>query len=415
MIKKLRYKFILIALVSVFTTLTLIMGSVNVLNYHKVTQNADNLLQILADNDGKFPIGQRPDEEGAPFDQNESFVGPAPDNYNEETPYESRYFSVTLVGQDVQTTNMEQIQAVDQQQATTYARQVYQQDRISGFISNYRYKIEKDGENTTIYFLDCTRTLDAFYSFLLISVLVSLIGFLIVCFLIVLASRRVTRPVAESYEKQKQFVTDAGHEIKTPLAIIQADLDVLDLEGINNEWLQDIRFQTKRLSSLTQDLIFLSKMEETNTFSMKEFSLSDTVQGIARSFESRARMEDKKYTYEIEPDLTIQGDQQRIEQLISLLLDNAFKYSYTQGEIRLDVKEKGKKKRIQVYNTTESISRKNLPYLFDRFYRIDSSRSRQTGGSGIGLSVAQAIVEAHKGTITATTEDEKSLLMEIVL
>jgi signal transduction histidine kinase len=156
-------------------------------------------------------------------------------------------------------------------------------------------------------------------------------------------------------------------------------------------------------------------MEETNTFSMKEFSLSDTVQGIARSFESRARMEDKKYTYEIEPDLTIQGDQQRIEQLISLLLDNAFKYSYTQGEIRLDVKEKGKKKRIQVYNTTESISRKNLPYLFDRFYRIDSSRSRQTGGSGIGLSVAQAIVEAHKGTITATTEDEKSLLMEIVL
>ena len=219
--------------------------------------------------------------------------------------------------------------------------------------------------------------------------MVSLIGFILVAILIFLLSSRAVKPLVESYEKQKRFITDAGHEIKTPLSTIQADLTVLEMDGLQNEWTDDIKCQTKRLSKLTNDLIYLSKMEETPVDEMLEFPLSDVVSETAASFE---------------------GDQAKIEQLVTILLDNACKYSNPNGKILLSLHRKSKGIQLMVYNTCDSIDKENINHFFDRFYRQDASHNY-----GIGLSIAQAIVQAHKGKIVATTSDEKSLEIDVTL
>ena len=220
----------------------------------------------------------------------------------------------------------------------------------------------------------------------------------------------------ESYEKQKRFITDAGHEIKTPITIIDADAEVLEMDLPGNEWLQDIRFQTKRLASLTNDLIFLSRMDEEHTqLQTIDFPLSDLVSETAQSFQSLAKTQKKEFVTDIEPLLTMNGDEKSLRQLVSILLDNALKYSPENGSITLSLHKAGKMIHLTVTNTVESLAKENLAYLFDRFYRTDQSRNSQTGGYGLGLSIAKAVVTAHKGKITATASDSSSLTLDVLL
>ena len=235
--------------------------------------------------------------------------------------------------------------------------------------------------------------------------------------LVVLLSRMVMKPVQESYEKQKSFITDAGHEIKTPLTIIDADATILEMDcGEDNEWIKDIRAQVARLSSLTKDLIYLSRMEEEKPqVQMIDFPLSDVITETAQSFQSLARVQEKTFTVDVEPMLNLCGDEKAIAQLISILLDNALKYSDEKGTISLRAYAKGRSVCIEVFNTVEKVDTSELGRLFDRFYRADKSRNSQTGGYGIGLSIARAVVEAHRGRITASSADGKSLLITAVL
>lgn len=243
----------------------------------------------------------------------------------------------------------------------------------------------------------------------------SLIGYISFFVVILFFCGKILKPVTESYEKQKRFITDAGHEIKTPLAIIKADADVLEMEYGENEWLDGIQAQIKRLSSLTADLVYLSKMEEAdNTLPMIEFPFSDVVLETAQSFHALAQTQEKQFTFHVPPMLSYNGNEKAIRQLVNILLDNALKYSPEQGYVYLDVQKQHRQIQLTVFNTTEQpIKKENLEHLFDRFYRADASRNSQTGGYGIGLSVAQAIVTAHSGKITASTKDNLSLEISI--
>ena len=247
--------------------------------------------------------------------------------------------------------------------------------------------------------------------------MVSLAGMVAVAVLVVLLSKMVMKPVQESYEKQKSFITDAGHEIKTPLTIIDADATILEMDcGEDNEWIKDIRAQVGRLSALTKDLIYLSRMEEEKPqVQMIDFPLSDVITETAQSFQSLAKVQDKTFTVEVEPMLNLCGDEKAITQLISILLDNALKYSDEKGTISLKAHSKGRSVCIEVYNTAEHVEVSELGKLFDRFYRADKSRNSQTGGYGIGLSIAKAVVEAHKGRISASSADGKSLTITAIL
>ena len=221
--------------------------------------------------------------------------------------------------------------------------------------------------------------------------------------------------MAESYEKQKRFITDAGHEIKTPLTIIGADADLLEMEFGESEWLTDLRRQTNRLTNLTNDLIYLSRMdEEKPRLQMIEFPLSDMMEEITQSFQSLIKSQNKQLTAEISPLISFTGDEKAIRQLLSILLDNAIKYSPEEGTICVKLEKENHAVKLLVSNTTvQPIESGSLKHLFDRFYRLDGSRSSSTGGYGLGLAIAHSIVTAHRGKIWAESPKENFLSIHV--
>jgi len=401
MIRKMQRKFILLSMGSFLLVLIVIISTINIVNFHAVTQEADELLSILSENKGAFPPNPG------------KFGHRLPPGMSPEIPYESRYFSVTFdkeTGALVQA-ETSRIVSVSTSQAIAYGEAVLAQGEKHGFTDRFRYSLRTDEAFTQITFLDCGRQLDAFYNFLFASTGITLIGYLIVFVLIAFFSNRIIRPISESYEKQKRFITDAGHEIKTPLTIIHADADVLAMEVGENEWLEDIQNQAKRLSALTNDLVMLSRMEEgENAMPMEDFSVSDKVTDAAAAFQTLIQSQSKTLFCQIQSGLTLQGNEKAIGQLVSILLDNAVKYSPESSTITLLLEKQNRTIRLSVRNETiEYIPAESIPLLFDRFYRADPSRNSQNGGHGIGLSVAKAIVTAHNGKIQAATDDGHSL------
>lgn len=404
MIKKLQRKFILVSMVAFLIVLTVMIAGINIANYTEVIREADELLEILSRNRGAFPLGP-------------GGRGQLPPHMSPEIPYETRFFSVVLNQETGRLVQVEtsRIISVDRKDAIDYAQQILRDRQSRGFVESYRFFMQDEDMNVRVIFLDCGRKLEAFRGFLFASIAISLLGFFLVFTLIAVFSNRIVRPISESYEKQKQFITDAGHEIKTPVTIINADVDILGMELGENEWLEDIKKQTNRLTELTNDLIYLARMDESdNRLQMVEFPFSDVVAETADSFQALAQTQHKEFVCTIQPMLCLNGNEKSIRQLVGILLDNALKYSPENGKIALKVQKQNSVILLSVYNTTENaVPRESLPKLFERFYRIDPSRNSQTGGYGIGLSVAKAIVTAHNGKIQGTTEDGRSLIITV--
>lgn len=475
MIKKLHRKFILISMLAVTFVLIVIMSAINILNYRSVVTDADRMLTMVAGRSNapggpgttgsgtgigpsgskskpgtKSDSGSGSTSDSSTDSDTDSAANPPsdPDDSTSSTrgfqgnlPFDSRSFSVILDedGNEV-FVDMRDTVSVSESTALTYAKKILKSGKTRGFLNGYRYLVstntqgagnqdsnsqntsaqntssQNTGSQTEIDFVDCQKSLANARSFLMISVLVSLCGLLAVFVLIFFFSRMIMKPVEESYKKQKRFITDAGHELKTPLAIIDADASVLEMDIGENEWITDLKKQTKRMADLTKDLIYLSRMDEGSAkLVMMDFPLSDVVTETAQSFRSRAQLAKKSFEVNVQPMISFFGDEKAIRQLIGILLDNALKYSNEGGNIQVDLSKQNHRIELSVWNTADSIDRESLPRLFDRFYRADSSRNSETGGYGIGLSMAQAIVEAHKGKIQATSSDGKSICLKVTL
>ena len=418
MIRKLRRKLIAACMASLAAVLLVILGGVNWMSYQKVVDDADAVLAVLSANRGVFP------QQGQPLGELPAPQGPETDRehrrlFSPETPYESRFFSVQLDGGgQVLQTDTRQIAAVDEEAAASYAETAAASGDRSGFLDDYRF-LRTDGDDGTvrIIFLDCGRSLSSFRTTLLASIALALVGLLAVLVLLLVLSSRIVRPVAESYEKQKQFITDAGHELKTPMTIISADADLLEMEYGENQWLTDIRRQTQRLTGLTNVLIYLSRMEEEQpALQAIEFPLSDVAEEMVQSFFAPAKNQGKTLEVCIQPMVSCTGDEKAIRQLLSILLDNALKYSPEGGQLTLRVEKQGRGVLLSVSNTTaQPMDRGQLSRLFDRFYRADQSRSSETRGYGLGLSIARSIVLAHKGRIRAESPDGASISVVVTL
>ncbi|MCI7813386.1 MAG: HAMP domain-containing sensor histidine kinase [Lachnospiraceae bacterium] len=415
MIKDLRKKFIIVAMCSIFGVLAAIMGIINILNYCRMVDHADGMTAFLADRNGEF--WELPFEWDLNVGMGERPKDPGPNNFSPETPYETRFFWVMLDEEgNVIDAEMGSIAAVSEEDAAEFAQKIFVSQSQKGFEGIYRYRAKETDHGTMILFLDCRQDLMICRTFLLTTAGVSAVGMLAVFLLVLIFSRIVFRPVAESYEKQKRFITDASHELKTPLTIIEANTEVIEMEGGENQWTKSIRNQVKRLVALTQQLIILLRLDEEDGMKERaEFSMSDAVSETIQSFESLVRMKEKRLKDQIEEGICFVGNEKMIRQMIGILLDNAVKYSPDGTEIKVCLKKKGKKICLEVLNQTEEIPKGKLDVLFERFYRIDSSRNSETGGSGIGLSVAKAIVSSHKGKIEAYSADGKSLRVTVVL
>ncbi len=435
MVKKLRRKFVLTAMLSLLVIIICIIGVINVYNYVQIQMGADEILTILSENDGFFPdpvfMGMLKEEQEKkqnnsqkknsentdggppPLPEGDMFFGNKT-NYNRqmEMPYQSRYFWVRLSENgSVKEINTGHIAAVSSSDAKDVATAIYESGKTRGYYDNhYRYLVKQnDSGEYLIMFVDCSRDFYNANRLLAMTLVIGIISLLAMLILVYMFSGKAVAPVVESLEKQKRFITDAGHELKTPLAVISANVDVLELEAGKSEWTGSIRGQIKRMTELVKNMLTLSRMEEENIHVVfSDVDLSQTIIENSASFAAVADSKNLKYNIDITEDIHILGDKNGINQLSSLLIDNAMKYSSENGSVNvmLSKDQRGKKAIFEVSNTCDSIPEGNLDRLFDRFYRADNSRSRDTGGYGIGLSVARAIATSHGGDIEARRDGD---------
>ncbi|HHY25373.1 MAG TPA: HAMP domain-containing histidine kinase [Desulfitobacterium dehalogenans] len=400
MVKNLQKRFIAIAMLSIVLVMTVVLGSLNIVNVWHTTQNADNLLATLAENEGRFPPlgrGEPPRRElrGGFW-------------MTEETPYETRYFLIRMnTHQSIAEIDTSHIAGVSSTEAMEYPQKLLSGKSVKGYLGQYRYLVAEKSYGKLLIFMDCSRQLNTSRDFLWNSLGIALISLLIVFILVSALSRRAIQPVIENMERQKQFITDAGHEIKTPLAIIAANSEVLELTGGKNEWTRSIQHQVKRLDELVKNLLTLAKMDEGKVeLIFEELSFSDLVGETAGGFAALGEKKGLDFVLDIQPGLQVKGEEGSLRYLITILVDNAVKYATEHGQLKVSLKKRGKATVLEVYNTCDSLPEGDLNRLFDRFARGETSRSRESGGYGIGLSVAQAIVTAHHGKISVERREQ---------
>lgn len=394
MIRRLKRRFILLTMTAAFLLLAIVVVWMNLLNYRTVCRDADEMIGFLLERGTDFP-------------------GPGGDRQppgGRSRPDDARFFSVLLSPEgEVLEVDTDSIISVGRDEAAEYALSVRKDPDRKGFAERFRYSIRDDARGVRIWFLECGRSLDNFLEFLLISILTGLTGWILVGVFVVFFAGKIVHPLVENDKNQKRFIMDAGHELKTPLTVINANVDLMEMEYGEDENIAEIRQQTALLTSLTEDLMCLTRMEgQSERPESVEFSLSGTVAEVISGFRARARVEDRRMEVSIEPELALLGDEKAVRRLVSLLTDNALKYTPDGGEIVIGLSDTGKGARFTVENDTrETIPKEEIPRLFDRFYRADPSHNSETGGHGIGLSVAKAITVAHGGRIEAVVPAEK--------
>lgn len=407
MLKKIRLHFVRSAMASFFIVIFALLAALNLGNYLIQTHQLDAVATRMLDYD---------DPQEQPFGADifpDGFFG----SYSPEASYMLRFF-VVHCGEtgEIEAVDHEYIAAASEEEAADMAKTALRRGASSGYLGLYRYALRESESGTTILFLNAERELRFIRMLLTISLIALLVSMALVFVLVVPFSRRSTIPFEKNLEMQKRFITDAGHELKTPLTAIQTSADVLALEIGENRWVKSIQSQSERLTGLVAQLVSLSRLDEASPFpEMADFSLSDAVWEIASPFAALADARGKTLEYTIEDGLVMYGAREAVQQMCSILLDNAVKYSDAAGRIRLHVYQTGKKRYIEVENTSDQELPEDLDKLFDRFYRADASRSARIGGYGVGLAIARATAEAHGGKLTAKRTGKNTVCFCAVL
>ncbi|WP_040196746.1 sensor histidine kinase [Candidatus Soleaferrea massiliensis] len=389
MIYKLRKKFIRICILSFIAVFVVLFISIFLVTTVQTNQSLDMLADIVSSNDGTFP-------EWNEF-SNAPNPPPIPNGLNIESPFTTRFFTVRFDRNgNVLSVDVQAIASVSQDEAIVYAEKALEHPKERGWVGDFRYKRYDTAAGQAVVFINGLNTKQSNQQFMLAASLVFAASSIVIIILVILISRKAVKPVAESYEKQKQFITDANHELKTPLTLIRTNLDIMEAEIGANEWLTDIREEAKIMTGLVNRLVSLARMDEDNTKLSKEpFSLSEAVLDTVSAFTQHINTQHKELLTDIPDDINYHGNEAAIRQLISILMDNAVKYCDPGGVIRVTLRG-GKYPTILVDNSYTVAGSMELDRLFDRFYRADKART-YGGGFGIGLSIAKAIAEKHHG------------------
>lgn len=397
MLRSMRWRFIGAAMAAFFAVVLSLLCVINIWNYRSISTQQDTTLELLLEVEDRMapmPAGQYL----PPFATME--------RYSPEVPYMIRFFSVHYnVHGVVDRINEDYIASITQTEATAYADEVLVNGSTRGYYGNYRYLVAQTQTGTTVLFLNSERELRAAKQLLVITLVIAGACLAVVFALVVLLSRRAILPYQRNLEAQKQFITNASHELKTPLTAIAASADVLAMDDGENEWVRSIQTQTAHMSRLVTDLVTLSRLDEQDPFPLRaEFSLSDLLWEVTEPFITLAQAKQKLYTQQIEDGLTLTGDRAAIGQMVSILLDNAVKYSAPNGRITLCAQRSGRQNVLSISNTCCPGSIPEPSRLFERFYRADEAHTGTVSGTGIGLSIARATVQAHGGSIRVRQE-----------
>ena len=410
MIKTLQKKFIITSMTAISVLIIVLLGGINIFNISSVSKQNKNTLDFLVSSSmpeqPMRPDGIRPPDNNGRFD-----IRPP----EEDRQQSAVYFKVSEDGNGkVINIDVSRIPSVTQSEAKEiYDNITDSEGKTGSFI--YKTRMLPDGLGREIYFLSLSEQNYSVLRVALLSVGAGIVCWGLMLLIIVLLSRKAIRPIAENLEKQKQFITDAGHEIKTPLAIIMANTEALELHNGENKWTGNIKNQTLRLNGLMQNLLLLAKANGSEAPIKKEsVSLSDIVIQAVDSFSESAKKRNLSFKSDIESGVIIEVDKEQITSLASILIDNAVKYACKNSDIEIKLK-KDKNAVLSVKNKCDALPECPPENLFDRFYRGDSARTQKSGGYGIGLSSAKAITELHGGTITAMYSDGNIISFEVKL
>ena len=384
MIRKLRIKFIIISMLSVLFVLGVTIGAINVSNYVVIENNASaTITEVISQGMNEQPQGGGPrEQQGGDLRQEHYFIVVFDNNGT------------------VRGINNRQMFMYSEQECRDLASQVYNNQLTGGKYGSLRYgKQTKTDGLTYVGFVDIKERLDSQNSFLLTSSLVSVGAFLVLFLLILFGSKLVFKSTEEAYKNQKRFITNASHELKTPLTIISADIDLIEMDNGKSEWTESVRDQVNRLNEMTNQLVTLSKLsEEDNTrFPFADFSINEVCNKAIESFSSSFKKEGIKFSSNITGNLTMFGNKYLIDELIYIFLDNSLKYTGGDNKSSYFVvgEDKGKIQ-FRFSNTIDSNDEVDTKQIMERFYR---SPSNKKDGSGVGLSIAQEIIKYHKGKI----------------
>lgn len=417
MIKRLRKRFIRIAMLSVTIVMLLLSLIVNVANFFSIDSDLTKMLNIICENQGTIPTNNKPstDSKSAPERKDEP-PNKKTDNhgspFNQETPYSTRYFYLRFdENGTLHLADLEHIAAITADDTGEYTSVALKHGTGYGYYSGYKYRVVKHGEGRYMaVFLDCYQELRMIRLVAVCSLFAIIVCIVLVYILVVFFSRKAIDPVVRNAQQQKQFITDASHELKTPITVIATSLSILEMETGKQKWIGKAKAQTERLKELVNSLVTLSRMdEEESPLKFKQFPISEAINETAESFSGFANSMGHTLQITVAPDIIYCGDEYAVRQLISILLDNAIKYAATDTPIAFSLEKAKKGVLIRTFNECEQIDPADLDKLFDRFYRIDKSRNVGTGGFGIGLSIARSIAEGHKGSIKANCPAENAI------
>lgn len=401
MFKSLRKKFIATAVGSVAVVVAVLAITLNFINFNKLEERIDTTLLEASKSQALIKIFTE-DGDDLVITKNSS----SPTDYNG--------FSIAKVdniGRVIKAYRDDSL-LPDQDALQDKVIEAIKVGKTSGFIGSYRFLKVESNVGNLILFLNCQRELDSFESFLKNSILISFVVIVSVLILVILVSKKVIAPIQETYIKQKQFITGASHELKTPLAIISSNADVLEMEHGDSKWTNNIHNQVERLSSLVNSLVVFSRMEEKDSVERAQFNLTEALKSRIEDFNELANFQKKYIAIDIDSGLNYYGEKDSIVQLMDILLENAIKYAPEDSDILVSLKKNRKNAILKVSNKAD-VKKGDLSKVFDRFYRLDESRNSTIKGYGIGLSMAQLIAEKHRETIRAYSPEDGIFKIEM--
>lgn len=412
MIKKFRRKFIAVAVLSLAIILFASFGGVVLATQYRTDKEITNVLQLLAKNNGQL-------------NQKAARKTLGPDS-NKDSLFKYRYFTLSLSSTGklklVDNTHISTISASDITSNSSLIKRTIKNTTSEGSIminSNpYRFILvkSKSSNQTIAIFLDTTPITASYKHLFRVAIFLGISGLIFFTLILFLLSNQAIKPIVEAYEKQRRFITNAGHELKTPLAIISANTEMEEMIGKSDEWTESTKEQVERLTMLINQLISLARMSEKDELILERVNFSDFVKRAANSFKSLIQKDGKNYDIEIEPDLFVNGEKQSLYELVNILIDNANKYCDEAGRVSVNLNKGslGRNAILQVKNSFKDGKSINYNKFFERFYRSDESHNSQKGGFGIGLSMAQDLVRVFGGKINASY-DGKNVVLTVIL
>jgi len=416
MIKKLQKKFISITAAALFTMILLVLAAVNGIFYLQTDRHLEQRLDTLMSGHLFMPPGDP---------KRRTPQGETPQEMDLLPHFEDR-LRIRADGCVICLDASGNILEIRQDAAESYSQEelaavcaaLLEKGKSHGWYQYFKFRIAlptgEDGQaETLIGLINASSDLYSVFTVLLISAVIGVLSFLFVLLIIIIASRHAVKPIAESYARQKQFVTDAGHELKTPLTVISANSELARMIYGDSEWFDSIDKQVGKMNSLVRSLITLAKMDEEQKPVFSSFDLSDAVYDTAKSFEELVHSHGKLITFDIADNIQYSGDESRMRQVVSILMDNAAKYCDRGGKIAVKL-FRDRQIHLQIINDYADIKASELDKVFERFYRADKARTPD-GSYGLGLSIAKSIVELHRGEIRARALDHGRIMFEVIL